>query len=114
MVRRAAGVDPAAGDGSERRHPSHPGGYLWAELMQRMFGLDVLGCPRCGGWLRLLALIEHARIVVRILRHLSLPTERPELRPARALVEVLDLAPSKGHVTWAGDEGSVVLFSNHA
>ena len=30
------------------------------------------------------------------------------------VVEVLDLAPSKGHVTWAGDEGSAVLFSNHS
>jgi hypothetical protein len=29
------------------------------------------------------------------------------------VIEVLDLAPSKGHITWIGDEGSVVLFSNH-
>src|SRR5206468_9034660 len=59
-------------------------GYLWAELMRRTFGIDVLDCPRCGGRLRLLALIEHARIVERILRHLGLPTDRPEPRPARA------------------------------
>jgi hypothetical protein len=29
------------------------------------------------------------------------------------VIEVLDLAPSKGHITWIGEEGSVVLFSNH-
>ena len=33
---------------------------------------------------QLLALIEHASIVERILRHLGLPTDRPEPRPARA------------------------------
>ena len=42
------------------------------------FGIDVLDCPRCGGRLRLLSLIEDACIVERILRHLGLPTDRPE------------------------------------
>ena len=65
-------------------------GYVWAELMRRTFGIDVLDCPRCGGRLRLLALIEHARIVERILRHLGLPTDRPEPRPARAPPRRLD------------------------
>lgn len=59
-------------------------GYLWAELMRRTFGIDVLTCPHCGGRLRLLALIEHTSIVERVLRHLGLPTDRPEPRPARA------------------------------
>jgi uncharacterized protein YbaR (Trm112 family) len=52
--------------------------------MRRTFGIDVLACPQCGGRLRLLALIAHQPIVERILRHLGLPTERPEPRPARA------------------------------
>ena len=47
-------------------------------------GLDVLACPRCGGRLRLVALIEQASVVQRILRHLGLPTEVPMPRPARA------------------------------
>lgn len=34
--------------------------------------------------LRLLALIEHARVVERIFRQLGLPTDRPEPRPPRA------------------------------
>ena len=29
------------------------------------------------------------------------------------IVEVLDVAPSKGHITWVGDEPAVALFSNH-
>jgi hypothetical protein len=32
----------------------------------------------------LVALIQHASVVQRILRHLGLPTEVPEPRPARA------------------------------
>ena len=52
--------------------------------MQRTFGLDVLACPRCGGRLRLIALIEGAAVIARILQHLGLPTEVPLPRPARS------------------------------
>ena len=87
----AAGVDPLTANNvdhadSEARRggPSRSWGYQWAELMRRTFGFDVLACPRCGGRLRLVALIEQASVVQRILRHLGLPTEVPEPRPARA------------------------------
>ena len=50
----------------------------------RSFGLDVLACPRCGGRLRLIALIEEAAVIQRILRHLGLPTAIPPPRSARA------------------------------
>jgi hypothetical protein len=78
---------PESSEGDEdtnRAGPSRPGAYQWAELMRRTFALDVLACPRCGGRLRLVALIEQAAVVQRILRHLGLPTEVPEPRPARA------------------------------
>ena len=48
------------------------------------FGLDVLACPRCGGRLRLIALIEQAAVIDRILRHLGVSTQIPAPRPARA------------------------------
>lgn len=73
-------VDDELGDRPLRRL----GAYLWADLMRRTFGLDVLACPGCGGRPRLLALIEHADTVARILRHLRLPTDRPEPRRARS------------------------------
>jgi hypothetical protein len=44
----------------------------------------VLECPRCGGRLQLMALIEEARVVARILRHLGLATGLPDLKAARA------------------------------
>jgi hypothetical protein len=61
-----------------------PSNLLWAQLMQRSFGFDVLACPRCGGRLRLIALSEEPRVIRRILGHLGLPTEVPEARPSRA------------------------------
>jgi hypothetical protein len=38
-----------------------------------------------------------------------------ETRQFRAgdVVEVLDVAPSKGHITWVGTEPAIVLYSNH-
>jgi uncharacterized protein (TIGR03435 family) len=57
---------------------------LWAELMQRSFGIDVLTCPRCGDRLTLVGLIQEARVIRRILAHLRLPTEVPAARPARS------------------------------
>jgi hypothetical protein len=71
----AVATPPAAGARSN---------LLWAELMRRSFGFEVLRCPRCGGWLRLIALIEEARVIRRILGHLGLPTEVPAARPSRA------------------------------
>jgi hypothetical protein len=51
--------------------------------MRRSFGIDVLACPRCSGRLRLVAVIEDPAVVTRVLRHLGLPTEIPDARPAR-------------------------------
>jgi hypothetical protein len=59
-------------------------GWRWAALMRRTFGFDALECPRCGGRLRLVALIEDAAVIGRILRHLGLPDTVPSPRPARA------------------------------
>ena len=67
--------------------------------MRRAFGFDVLTCPRCGGRLRLVALIDEASVIQRILRHLGLPTEISEPRPARA-----PPLPFEGHSRPADDD----------
>ena len=79
----SATAQPREADPAEaaRRHAR---GQTWASLMARTFGFDVLACPRCGGRLRLIALIEEADVITRILRHLGLPREIPAPRPARA------------------------------
>jgi hypothetical protein len=81
-----------------------PGAYLWAQLMQRTFGVDVLARQRCFGRLRLMALIAHRTAVDRILRHLGLPTERPVPRPARP-------PPAGASALESYDEGCAVIDS---
>jgi hypothetical protein len=44
-------------------------------LLQRVFAVDVLACPNCGGRMRLIATIEDPRVVRRILAHLGLPAD---------------------------------------
>ena len=56
----------------------------WAELLRRVFAVDVLTCPHCGGARRLIATITDGLVVRRILDHLELPSSPPPIAPARA------------------------------
>ena len=74
---RVSTVDPHeyAPDGDYLAGPDDPGRahrLAWADLMQRAFAQDVLVCPRCGGAMRLVALILDHAVAERILRHLGL------------------------------------------
>jgi hypothetical protein len=53
----------------------------WAQLLQRVFLVDVLECPACAGRMRLIAAIVEPRLVARILAHLGLPARAPPLFP---------------------------------
>jgi hypothetical protein len=55
----------------------------WAELLQRVFAVDVLECPRCAGRLELIAFIAAPDVARRILDHLGLAAQAPPLAPAR-------------------------------
>lgn len=75
---------PGEVEGAEGVSAARASGGRWADLMRRAFDVDVLACPRCGGRLRLLALLEAGAVTARILEHLGLATELPAARPARA------------------------------
>jgi len=64
----------------------------WAELLKRVFAIDVLTCPHCGGPRKLIALINDGFVVRKILTHLGLPAEPPPMAPARA--------PPEPEFTW--------------
>ncbi len=87
IPRGAPGAGPAPQveepDSGVARRPSVRGAS-WADLMRRAFEVDVLACPRCGGRLRLIALIEASDTARRILTHLALPADVPRPSPARA------------------------------
>ena len=55
----------------------------WAELLRRVFSVDVLVCGRCGGSMAVIAYITEAAVVGKILTHLGLPTTPPPVSPTR-------------------------------
>jgi hypothetical protein len=57
--------------------------YSWAELMRRVFAIDVLGCPRCQGPMKILAPIHPPDTTRKILQCLGLPARPPPIAPAR-------------------------------
>jgi hypothetical protein len=44
---------------------------LWAQLIRRIFEVDPLECPECGGEMRVISVITDPSIVDRILRHIE-------------------------------------------
>ena len=59
--------------------------FVWADLLRRVFALDILACPDCGGRLRLLATIEDRAVVEKILTYLGLPVDLPPMLLCGAL-----------------------------
>ena len=55
----------------------------WATLMHRVWGWDVLQCPRCEGRMRFIAVIQARDAIERILTHLGLPAGPIVPAPAR-------------------------------
>jgi hypothetical protein len=43
----------------------------WAQLIRRIYEVDPLVCPRCGGQMRTIAFITEPRVIGKILRHLA-------------------------------------------
>ncbi len=66
---------------SRPRAPEKPRDWAWADLMRRVFDLDVLACPRCGGRMSVIATIEAGDVMRKILGHLGLPNRAAEPPP---------------------------------
>ncbi|NIV47422.1 MAG: hypothetical protein GWN46_11730 [Gammaproteobacteria bacterium] len=55
----------------------------WARLIQKVYEVDPLECANCGGSMRIIALIDDAGVVERILKHLDAWDSQPDtLTPA--------------------------------
>ena len=55
----------------------------WASLLRRVFAVDILACGRCGGRMRVLAVVDNPPAVTKILEHLGLPAVPLDTAPAR-------------------------------
>jgi hypothetical protein len=65
----------------------------WAELLRKVFSLDVLACPQCGGRMELIAFIAEAGVAKRILDHLGLVSTGPPVPMPQAPDEASDPGP---------------------
>jgi hypothetical protein len=72
-----------AADHGETSHPSALARMSWAQLLKRVFAIDIEQCPQCGGSLKILAAIEDPTVIAKILTHLGLSARAPPRAPAR-------------------------------
>ena len=56
----------------------------WAQLLKRIFGIDMIACSHWAGQVTLIATIEDPAVIVKSLAHLGLPTKAPPRAPAHA------------------------------
>jgi len=90
---------PGSGETPKRDSPfksSRIYRLLWADLLKKVFAVDVLACPDCGGRLRLIAFIAGATVACRILDHLGLDSQGPPVARGQAPPERFDLGPDYG------------------
>ena len=55
----------------------------WARLIQKIYNVDPLVCPKCQGVMKIITFIEHEAVIEKILRHLGLWETRNHDPPVR-------------------------------
>jgi len=81
--------------------------HRWAELLQRVFEVNALRCPRCGSTLRLIAAIEDPAVARKILECMKLPARSPPLEPASGIALLPEPAAPDREAGWEFDQGPV-------
>ena len=66
----------------------------WADLLKKVFAVDVLACPDCGGRLQIIAFIADDTVARRILLHLRLDSRGPPVARAQAPPDFSEPGPS--------------------
>jgi len=106
MRRKAeAAVSAAAAQTEPSSPPASRCSRTWAMLIKRVYEVDPLACPHCGGEMKVVAFIEppQAEVIERILRHCGLWQDRSS---SRAPPDVDDLAQSLD-TCYAGSQAGV-------
>jgi hypothetical protein len=88
IVPGTAGEEAPAGgkgvvEGAAGKEPRpRPRRHAWAELLKRVFAVDVLQCDGCGGRMRILCAVNPPEAVRKILDCIGLPSRPPPIAPA--------------------------------
>ena len=73
---------------------SRPRHYGWAELLKRVFSVDVLKCDKCAGRMRILCAVNPPTAIRKILDCIGLPSRPPPISPALLRCENGETAPA--------------------
>jgi hypothetical protein len=77
---RGAATPPVSGaDSTKPPTPRHVA-MSWARRLRRVFGVEIEGCTRCGGQLKIIASIEEPQLIAKILSHLESVTAEQSQR----------------------------------
>ena len=63
----------------------------WAWLIQKIYNVDPLVCPRCHGQMRVISFIQQPEIIEKILKHLDLWETRRHDPPTRKATHIPEL-----------------------
>jgi hypothetical protein len=66
----------------------------WAELLRKVFAIDVLACPECNGRMQVIAFIAQATVAKRILDHLGEDSTGPPVARVAAPQEQVEPGPA--------------------
>ena len=78
-----AGVDDTVHPANSDKPSASAKRIAWAQLLKRVFNIDVTVCSKCTGKMKIIAAIEDPKVIKKILNHIGLPSTAPRLAPAR-------------------------------
>ncbi len=64
-----------------------------ARLIQKIYEIDPLTCPKCSGTMKVISVIEDQEVIKKILKHLGLWEVKPRLPPRIAKTQPLHTEP---------------------
>ena len=71
------------GQGSTKGDRCPGQGKRWAQLLARVFGINVLECPRCQSRMQMISFVTESKAIRDILASLKMATAPPEVAPVR-------------------------------
>jgi len=67
----------------------------WAEMIRKVYEVDPLCCPACGGQMKIISFIEEPKTIDRIIRHLELTFEAERPPPQNNVQQEFLMAAEK-------------------
>lgn len=87
-------------DGSSKEYRKN-----WASLIQKIYEVDPLTCPKCHGQMRIISFIQDQEVIQKILKHLGLWLVKPRVPPrANAPLKELEIDCSDSQIPAFDDD----------